>query len=784
MSVTASEFVAHNTIVTSLCISPISNQILATGGEDTKVNIWNLTNNKNLWQLKNNKSKITSLNFDPLENYVISGSHSGSIKIFDLTEGKLARNLGEHTTSITSTSFHPYADFLISGSQSGDIKIWDVRTKENLDTLTKHNKDITCLKFSPDGKWITSSSKDGTILFFDLTAYKYISSIQLPHNNYCNYFDFSPCDISIVTNLSTKNFKFFNLENINNISYSKNSFITSPELGLNLIKTNCYSNLGNKLYTPSKNGLKCWDIDSVDEKCSLNVHLDNIWEGNMITDMKINKSNDTLIAAGYASNYVNIYNINLGDDGNTQEDDYPSNIKESKVDYKSDYNNNYNRKIDNSSISDYKKDNHYSNYDSYEDINANNSNNKFYDDYDDKNKDDDFGYNEDFENFSEDELKLDPNNNEDDNEVGFISSNKLQDSYITSNGKIDLASSINLSLMNKLMNSGNHEEDVLDLKQNSTKENKKNDKYEDNIFISEEKLNNRVSSRNDSKQNNLRNSIPVLVLAPERDSQSNHNNHPTSGRNISSSTSFPSSSSTSSNPNFSSNNNSISPELECKNKIDDLLLNGKLIQNNLLENYEIIKNIKVYFNTFNFNDLFDYLINLKKNPNNISIISQFLVMNNFHSIINVSLDQCLKIFTLLNTFLCVFESPLGSTSTISPSSSSISFTNDLTVYNKYLTLLISCYKILNNFLLLFIDVISLNYNSKNNFIDINSENRYKKCHQLFLIIHKFYLLQSSYFNSSYPYNVSGSNSLNNKDKEKKLSSEIKLFNKFYQEKFR
>lgn len=36
------EFVAHSTRVNCLSFGPKSNQVLATGGEDTKVNIWRI----------------------------------------------------------------------------------------------------------------------------------------------------------------------------------------------------------------------------------------------------------------------------------------------------------------------------------------------------------------------------------------------------------------------------------------------------------------------------------------------------------------------------------------------------------------------------------------------------------------------------------------------------------------------------------------------------------------------------------------------------------------------
>lgn len=64
----------------------MNNQIMATGGEDQKVNLWRVTNAANFWSLSGHSSAIDCLCFDPTENYVVSGSHGGTLKVYDLEE--------------------------------------------------------------------------------------------------------------------------------------------------------------------------------------------------------------------------------------------------------------------------------------------------------------------------------------------------------------------------------------------------------------------------------------------------------------------------------------------------------------------------------------------------------------------------------------------------------------------------------------------------------------------------------------------------------------------------
>jgi katanin p80 WD40 repeat-containing subunit B1 len=103
------EFVAHDMEVNCLSFGPRSNELLATGGEDCKVNIWRVGNAKNLWTLGSNKSAVESLCFDDEEQCIVSGSISGSLKVFDLNEGRLARSLRGHQVRVLVQLGYPPA---------------------------------------------------------------------------------------------------------------------------------------------------------------------------------------------------------------------------------------------------------------------------------------------------------------------------------------------------------------------------------------------------------------------------------------------------------------------------------------------------------------------------------------------------------------------------------------------------------------------------------------------------------------------------------------------------
>lgn len=292
------EFVAHSTRVNCLCFGPKSNQVLATGGEDCKVNIWRVGNVSNIWTLSQNKSPIECLCFDSEEQCVVSGTSNGSLKVFDLNVGKLARNLGSHPVGVTSVQYHPYGEFIVSGSVDCTMKVWDVRAKSCIQTYNGHTKEVTCVRFSPDGKWVGSASKDGQMQFWDLIAGKLVNSIKL-QPVFVRTFEFSPADFTVAAATSMRTVRFWDLDTMEAIG------TTTSES--NAVQAITYSSLGTAMYVASKDTLKLWDLEPT---LALRNTVETGWE--KIDDMRIS-NNYQLVAGSCMSNFVSVWSVDLAE---------------------------------------------------------------------------------------------------------------------------------------------------------------------------------------------------------------------------------------------------------------------------------------------------------------------------------------------------------------------------------------------------------------------------------------------------------------------------------------
>ncbi|XP_072321359.1 katanin p80 WD40 repeat-containing subunit B1 [Eucyclogobius newberryi] len=206
------EFQAHTSRVTCLSLGKSSGRLLATGGEDCRVNIWAVSKANCIMSLTGSKSPIECLQLNHSEEQVVAGSHSGSIKIWDLEAAKILRTLMGHKANITSLGCHPLAEnFLASSSMDTNIKLWDVRRKGYIFRYQGHTEAVRSLAFSPDGKWLASASDDCTVKLWDLAAGKAITEFK-SHSGAVNIVQFHPNEYLLASGSADRTVKLWDLE--------------------------------------------------------------------------------------------------------------------------------------------------------------------------------------------------------------------------------------------------------------------------------------------------------------------------------------------------------------------------------------------------------------------------------------------------------------------------------------------------------------------------------------------------------------------------------------------
>ncbi|NXY47902.1 KTNB1 protein, partial [Ceuthmochares aereus] len=213
------EIMAHSSNVSSLVLGKSSGRLLATGGDDCRVNIWSVNKPNCIMSLTGHTKPIESLQINVNEELVVAGSQSGSIRIWDLEAAKILRTLLGHKANICSLDFHPFGNFVASGSLDTNIKLWDVRRKGCccFFSFQGHTEAVRCLRFSPDGKWLASAADDHTVKLWDLAAGKIIFEFT-GHTGPVNVVEFHPNEYLLASGSSDRTVRFWDLEKFQVVS--------------------------------------------------------------------------------------------------------------------------------------------------------------------------------------------------------------------------------------------------------------------------------------------------------------------------------------------------------------------------------------------------------------------------------------------------------------------------------------------------------------------------------------------------------------------------------------
>ncbi|CAJ1367748.1 unnamed protein product [Effrenium voratum] len=156
-----------------------SGQVLATGGDDKRVNIWKVGKPNAIISLTGHTSAVECLVFDKQEEVLVVGCAGGSMQCWNLEYRKMAGSLPGHRAACTCVEFHPYGEFFASGSNDTNLKIWDLRRKSCIQTYPGHSAPVSAIRFSPHGRWVATGGLDNQVKIWDLTAGKQMKDLDL-----------------------------------------------------------------------------------------------------------------------------------------------------------------------------------------------------------------------------------------------------------------------------------------------------------------------------------------------------------------------------------------------------------------------------------------------------------------------------------------------------------------------------------------------------------------------------------------------------------------------------
>ncbi|GMH33823.1 hypothetical protein BSKO_01657 [Bryopsis sp. KO-2023] len=292
------DLAAHTAIVNCIKLGRINAKLLVTGGEDRKVNIWEVGHTKALVSLSGHQSSVESVTFDAAEEFVAAGAVGGTVKLWDIDQGRVTRSFAGHRSSVTSVEFHPMkGDFVASGSADTNVKIWDLRRKACLQSYKGHAKGVCCLAFSPDGKWIASGSEDGEVKLWDLRTGQLLTSFG-DHMARISGIQYHPKECLLATSSADRTVRLWDLDNFQSVD------VLGPDSCP--VRSMTFNPEGDAIMTAVSEGLRVWSWEPGRRERTVEMPWTRVCE------MGVDKQKNRVVACSMHQTMVGVYTVDLG----------------------------------------------------------------------------------------------------------------------------------------------------------------------------------------------------------------------------------------------------------------------------------------------------------------------------------------------------------------------------------------------------------------------------------------------------------------------------------------
>ncbi|MFH1130609.1 MAG: DUF882 domain-containing protein [Pseudomonadota bacterium] len=138
-------------------------KVLASGGKDNQIMIWDPTSAKLVRKLGEHNSWVNALAITPDGRYLASTGLDNVINIWDIKEGVLLHSLRGHLRHVQTLEFDSKGKFLVSGALDRQALIWDVGRGTLHSSLIGHLWQVSSAHFDRNGQFVLTSSTDGTL---------------------------------------------------------------------------------------------------------------------------------------------------------------------------------------------------------------------------------------------------------------------------------------------------------------------------------------------------------------------------------------------------------------------------------------------------------------------------------------------------------------------------------------------------------------------------------------------------------------------------------------------
>lgn len=157
----------HSGAVTSLCYDPLKEYYMS-GSSDSSIKVWS-PHHELLLTLQGHIMAVRSIRISRSMPYMFSGSEDKMVKCWDLTTNKVVRDYHGHISSVYSVDLDDAQGQLASAGRDAVVRLWDVRTRDQTGVLSGHKAFINHIEYvQEDATKLVSADMDGVVRLWDV----------------------------------------------------------------------------------------------------------------------------------------------------------------------------------------------------------------------------------------------------------------------------------------------------------------------------------------------------------------------------------------------------------------------------------------------------------------------------------------------------------------------------------------------------------------------------------------------------------------------------------------
>jgi WD40 repeat protein len=160
-----------------LAFSP-DGKLLASGGHDNLVRVWEVATGREIHKLAGHTSAVRGVFFASDDRTLFSYGVDESVRYWDVSQGRQQGCLDGMPANLRSLAVAANGQVLASGHEDGTIQLWSTTSRKKLVVLASGGSSVTVLALARDGSLLASGHVDGSIAVWQRATGKRLAHLR------------------------------------------------------------------------------------------------------------------------------------------------------------------------------------------------------------------------------------------------------------------------------------------------------------------------------------------------------------------------------------------------------------------------------------------------------------------------------------------------------------------------------------------------------------------------------------------------------------------------------